>query len=100
MRRFSAVPWGWRVGAVASVRMVAALARPVVGDEGPLANSKNQNLTATAKYSASTEYQSSQGNVDFIAAKAFDGLLATRWNADGSDASGSWLAATWDAPVT
>jgi len=98
MIRILTTPSGWRLGAVASVLLVAALGRPAVGDEGPLPNSKNQNLTATAKYSASTEYQG--GNPDFVAAKAFDGLLATRWNADGGDKDGSWMAATWDAPVT
>jgi hypothetical protein len=100
MQRFISATSGWRVGAVMSVLLVAALALPAVGDESPLPGSKNKNLTATAKYSASSEWQSDQGNVDFIAAKAFDGDLGSRWNSASGDDQGSWLAATWDTPVT
>src|SRR5947208_3352227 len=92
MKRFRATA-GWRVAAVAGTLLAAvALAGP--------AAAKNNNLTATAKYSSSTDWQSSQGNVDFVAAKAFDGDLSTRWNSDSGDQDGAWLAANWDAPVT
>jgi hypothetical protein len=64
------------------------------------ATAQNQNLTATAKYSASSEWQSDQGNTNFIAARAFDGNLSTRWNSYAGDSEGSWLAARWDQPVT
>jgi len=100
MKRFQAASAGWSTGVTVVALLIAALAQPAVGDESPLAGSKNRNLTATAKYSASTEWQSDQGNTDFIAAKAFDGDLGTRWNSYSGDKDGSWLAATWDAPVT
>src|SRR5438045_3899059 len=60
----------------------------------------NQNLTATARYSASSEWESDRGNMTFVAARAFDGDRATRWNVAGGDGSGSWIAASWDSPVT
>jgi hypothetical protein len=64
------------------------------------AAAQNQNLTATAKYSASSEWESDIGNTNFIAARAFDGNLSTRWNSYAGDSEGSWLAARWDQPVT
>src|SRR5437667_7402050 len=95
MSRFVATTFGWRAGALAGALLVAvALAGPAS------AASLNMNLTATAHYSASTEWQSAQNNPNFVAVKAFDGELATRWNSDSGDENGSWLAANWDAPVT
>ena len=98
MRRFVAATSGWRVGAIAS----ALVAFVLVGSASaaPPPASKNMNLTATAHYSASTEWQSSQGNTTFVAAKAFDGDYTTRWNVDSGDNDGSWIAAKWDSPVT
>lgn len=64
------------------------------------AGAQNRNLTATAKYSASTEWESDIGNTNFIASRAFDGNLSTRWNSYSGDGEGSWLAARWDQPVT
>jgi hypothetical protein len=64
------------------------------------ASAQNTNLTATAKYSASSEWESDIGNTNFIAARAFDGNLSTRWNSYAGDSEGSWLAARWDQPVT
>jgi protocatechuate 3,4-dioxygenase beta subunit len=69
-----------------------ALARP--------AGAANTNLTATAHYSASSEWESNRGNAAFVAAKAFDGETSTRWNVAGGNDRGSWLAARWDGPVT
>jgi F5/8 type C domain-containing protein/carboxypeptidase family protein len=93
MKRFLATPSGWRGGALVGALLLAvALAGP--------AAAKNSNLTATAKYSASSEWQSDQGNTSFVAAKAFDGDITTRWNVDSNDYDGSWLEADWDQPVT
>jgi len=98
MKRFLSAASGWRVGVVAGVLLVAAFARPAMGDEGPQPNSKNTNLTATAKYSASSEWEN--GNPTYLASKAFDGDYTSRWNVASGDSDGSWLAATWDNPVT
>jgi hypothetical protein len=93
MKRFLAPASGWRGGVLVGALLAAiALAGP--------AAAKNTNLTATAKYSASTEWQHDQNNPNFVASKAFDGDLSTRWNSDSGDEGGSWLAATWDQPVT
>jgi hypothetical protein len=98
MKRFQATTCGWRVG-VAVGLLAAAFALPALGDEGPQANSKNQNLTATAQYSASSEWE--DGNPTYLASKAFDGdETTTRWNVASGDNDGSWLAATWASPVT
>jgi len=86
------------VGVVAGILLAAAFALPAAGDEGPQANSKNTNLTATAKYSASSEWE--DGNPTYLASKAFDGDYTSRWNVASGDNDGSWLAATWDNPVT
>jgi hypothetical protein len=93
MKQASAA-FGWRRGVVAGVLLLAAaLAGP--------AHAANTNLTATAKYSASSEWESDKGNTTFIAAKAFDGDITTRWNVHEEDmAPGSWIAANWDAPVS
>ncbi len=92
MKLFYAPPLEWRGVALAGVLLAAvALAGP--------ATAANKNLTATAKYSSSTDWQKDQNNPNFVAAKAFDGDLSTRWNSDSGDENGSWLAATWDAPV-
>jgi hypothetical protein len=72
--------------------MVVILAAP--------AAAKNTNLTATAKYSSSSDWESDQGNTTFVALKAFDGDYTTRWNSAAGDTNGAWLAANWDSPVT
>jgi hypothetical protein len=100
MRRFLAAACGWRAVVIASALLIAALALPALGAEGPLPGSKNKNLTATAQYSASTEWQSDQGNTTFVAAKSFDGDYTTRWNVDSGDNDGSWIAANWSSAVT
>src|SRR4029079_6587614 len=94
MKRFQTATSGWRVGAVASVLLAAvALAGP--------AAAKNTNLPATDKSSSSSDWQSAQGNVDYIADKAFDGdLTNTRWNGLTQTNVGSWLAAQWGSPAT
>src|ERR1700736_1484540 len=93
MQWFSAATSGWRGGAVASALLAAvALAGP--------AAAVNKNLTATAQYSSSSDWQSDQGNTTFVAAKAFDGDITTRWNSFAGDGAGAWLAAKWNAPVT
>ena len=95
MRRFVAATSGWRVGAIASVLLVAAALASSAS-----AASLNTNLTATAQYSSSSDWESDQGNTTFVAAKAFDGDLTTRWNSYAGMAEGEWLAAKWNAPVT
>jgi hypothetical protein len=93
MRRFVAATSGWRVGAIVGALLaIVVLAGP--------AGAVNTNLTATAKYSASTEWDSDRGDTRFIAARAFDGDLTTRWNVGRTESEGSWLAADWDTPVT
>jgi carboxypeptidase family protein/F5/8 type C domain-containing protein len=93
MKGFTATPSGWRGGALTGALLLAvALAGP--------AAAKNTNLTATAKYSASSEWESDQGNTTFVAGKAFDGDLTTRWNVASGDNDGSWIEADWDQPVT
>jgi hypothetical protein len=95
MRRFVAATSGWLVGAIASVLLaVAFLASPTA------AASLNHNLTATARYSASSYWDSDQNSTTFIADKAFDGDLNTRWNGYTGTGVGEWLAAQWDSPVT
>jgi hypothetical protein len=97
MKRFLATTSGWRAGVIAGALLA------IVGLAGPAA-AQNTNLTATARYSASSSWDSERGDTTFIAAKAFDGNLATRWNVDraanGGEAEGSWLAAEWDTPQT
>src|SRR5687767_4940597 len=83
MKRFTAT-LGWRGGACLGALLLA------VGLAGS-ASAANTNLTATAKYSASSEWESDKGNTTFIAAKAFDGDITTRWNVHADDtAPGSW----------
>src|SRR5262249_28630672 len=95
MKRFRAASAGWSAGVTALALLVA------VGLAGSAsAASLDKNLTATAQYSSSSDWQSDQGNTTFVAAKAFDGDLTTRWNSYSGDGEGSWLAATWSAPVT
>jgi protocatechuate 3,4-dioxygenase beta subunit len=95
MKRFVAATHGWRVSAVAGVLLAAvALAGPTA------AASLNQNLTATAKYSASSYWDSDSGSTTFIADRAFDGDLSTRWNGYTGTGVGEWLAAQWNSPVT
>jgi len=95
MKRFRAASAGWSAGVTACCLLaVAALTGPAS------AASLNKNLTASAQYSSSSDWQSDQGNTTFVAAKAFDGDLTTRWNSYSGDGEGSWLAATWSAPVT
>jgi hypothetical protein len=93
MRQVSAASAGWFAAAIASVLMAAAaLAAPPV--------TQNHNVTATAKYSASSYWDSDTGSTTFIADKAFDGDLNTRWNGYTGTGEGEWLAAQWDSPVT
>src|SRR2546427_6368287 len=90
MRRFVAATSGWPVGAIASVLLtVALLAGPTA------AASLNHNLTATAKYSTSSYWDSDQNSTTFIADRAFDGDLSTRWNGYTGTGEGEWLAAQW-----
>src|SRR3954463_13129259 len=92
MKRIRATA-GWRVSALAGTLLAAiALAGP--------AAAKNTNLTATAKYSASSEWESDKGNTTFVAGKAFDGDITTRWNVASGDNDGAWIEADWDAPVS
>jgi hypothetical protein len=93
MRRFQAASAGWSAGVIGSLGLAVALLA------GPAA-AKNMNLTATAQYSSSSDWQSDQGNTTFVAAKAFDGDLTTRWNSYAGDGAGAWLAAKWNQPVT
>src|SRR6266516_4732028 len=83
----------WRVVAVAGALLAA------VSLAGPAA-AKNTNLTATAKYSTSSYWDSDVGSTTFAADKAFDGDLSTRWNGYTGTGEGEWLAAQWDSPVT
>lgn len=53
------------------------------------------NLARGAKASSSSDW-----NQDFVASKANDGELTTRWNSAAGDRDGSWLALTWDQPQT
>src|SRR5262245_20583762 len=93
MNRLVASTNRWRGGAVVGALLLA------VGLVGP-AKAANTNLTANAIYSASSAWQDDQGNTQFVAAKAFDGDLATRWNSRSDDADGAWLAVEWAQPVT
>jgi hypothetical protein len=77
----------------------AAVAVLLVALAGPVA-AANTNLTATAHYAASSEWESDRGNTTFIAAKAFDGDVATRWNVAGGNDQNSWIAANWSRSVT
>jgi hypothetical protein len=92
-RRFLVATLGWRAGILASA-LLAILAA------GTPAGAANTNLTATAKYLSSSDWESDIGNTAFVAAKAFDGDYTTRWNSGAGDLDGSWLAADWDTPVT
>jgi hypothetical protein len=95
MRGYTGFAPGRSLGALAAVLFLAGL---LIGP----AEAQNTNLTATAKYSASTYWQSDSDppNPNFTPEKAFDGNLSTRWNSYAGDADGSWLAARWDQPVT
>jgi hypothetical protein len=93
MRRLFAATDGWRAGVLASALLALFAA-------GAPAAAQNKNLTANAKYSASSAWQEDQGNAAFVAVKAFDGDYTTRWNSGAGDLDGSWLAADWDSPVT
>lgn len=93
---------GYKVSA--PIRAIGALAGVVallLATMGP-ADAQNRNLTANAKYIASSFWQEDADppNPGYVAAKAFDGNLTTRWNARGDDVADSWLGATWDQPVT
>jgi hypothetical protein len=95
MKRFQRASAGWSAGVTGlALLAAAAMAGPVS------AASLNKNLTATAQYSSSSDWQSDQGNTTFVAAKAFDGDITTRWNSYAGDGAGAWLAAKWDQPVT
>jgi hypothetical protein len=92
MKRFIAIPR--RGGAIIAALLLAMiLAGPTT------AASLNQNLTATAKYSASSYWDSDVNSPTFVADKAFDGDLTTRWNGYTGTGVGEWLAAQWDSPV-
>jgi hypothetical protein len=58
------------------------------------------NLALQSKPFSSTDWESDQGNKTFIAAKAFDGDLTTRWNSASGDDNGSFLGTRWDTPQT
>jgi hypothetical protein len=62
--------------------------------------SAQRNLALNSKPFSSTDWESDQGNTSFIAAKAFDGNVGTRWNSDRGDENGSFLGTRWDAPQT
>jgi hypothetical protein len=58
------------------------------------------NLGLNSKPFSSTDWQQDQGNKTYIASKAFDGDLQTRWNSASGDEDGSFLGTRWDAPQT
>src|SRR5262249_11067143 len=92
MKEVNADTSGGRAGALAGALLTAIfLAEPASAATA----SKNTNVTATAKYSASSEWDSASGDTTYLAGRAFDGDLTTRWNVDrGSDnQEGSWLEA-------
>jgi hypothetical protein len=60
--------------------------------------SAQRNLALNSKPFSSTDWQQDQGNTSFVAAKAFDGNLGTRWNSASGDDNGSFLGTRWDAP--
>jgi hypothetical protein len=93
---------GYKVSA--PIRAIGALVGVVallLATMGP-ADAQNRNLTANAKYIASSywEEDADPPNPGYTPAKAFDGNLSTRWNSRGGDGENSWLGATWDQPVT
>jgi hypothetical protein len=58
------------------------------------------NLGLSSKPFSSTDWEADEGNTSFVAAKAFDGNLSTRWNSDRGDLNGSFLGTRWDTPQT
>jgi hypothetical protein len=58
------------------------------------------NLGLNSKPFSSTDWQQDQGNTTYVASKAFDGDLQTRWNSASGDEDGSFLGTRWDAPQT
>lgn len=64
------------------------------------AAAQSQNLALGSKPFSSTDWEADQGNKTFVAAKAFDGDLTTRWNSASGDDNGSFLGTRWDAPQT
>jgi hypothetical protein len=65
---------------------------------GPAAAQRN--LALGSKPFSSSDWDASTGLTSFIASKAFDGNLGTRWNSDRGDTNGSFLGTRWDAPQT
>lgn len=49
----------------------------------------------SVKVSASSQWS----ETTYAAARAFDGLLNTRWNSATGDTRGAWLAVQWETPV-
>jgi len=80
------------VGILAAVLLLAILVM------GPAA--AQANLGLNSKPFSSTDWEADQGNTSFVAAKAFDGNLSTRWNSDRGDLNGSFLGTRWDTPQT
>jgi hypothetical protein len=62
--------------------------------------SAQRNLALNSKPFSSSDWDASTGLTSFIAAKAFDGNLGTRWNSDRGDTDGSFLGTRWDVPQT
>src|SRR5215211_1706981 len=80
------------VGVLAAVLLLALMGM------GPVA--AQANLGLNSKPFSSTDWEADQGNTSFVAAKAFDGNLGTRWNSDRGDTNGSFLGTRWDTPQT
>ena len=80
-------------------RAGSAITRKSRPGSKPRSRAGTVNLMAAAKYSSSSNLAET-GNVEYDAAKAFDGDLDTRWNSKIGNAVGAWLAARWDRPVT
>jgi hypothetical protein len=87
---------GWAptrvLGALAAVLLLSVLAI------GPAAAQRN--LALGSKPFASTAWEQDTGLQGFIAERAFDGNLGTRWNSDRGDLDGSFLGTRWDTPQT
>jgi hypothetical protein len=64
------------------------------------AAAQSANLALGSKPFSSTDWESDIGNKTFVAAKAFDGDLTTRWNSASGDDNGSFLGTRWDTPQT
>jgi hypothetical protein len=58
------------------------------------------NIALNSKPFSSTDWEQDSGNKTYVASKAFDGDLQTRWNSDRGDENGSFLGTRWDTPQT